>query len=231
MKLGTRDDGEVSSPAADLADRSGPAQSAGWSMGLLNLGRIATLAALVLCVGLQQINHDFFPPSISVSQYGIGPHGWLFTLWTAVTVVASLAIWRANPQRQRAAGYLLTLGGVALLVMGVVRTDAGGLQHSWHAKVHMYASILALVAVPIGLAIGLRWAQTRWRRIAWCLVAISDAALIMVLVSAAGVATPGWDAPHSWALWQAVAVTMDMLVLAIFALATFSPPGDLSVRA
>ena len=92
MKLGTRDDGEVTSPAADLADRSGPAQSTGWSMGLLTLGRIATLAALVLCVGLQQINHDYFPPNVSISQYGVGPHGWVFTSWSAVTVLASLAI-------------------------------------------------------------------------------------------------------------------------------------------
>ena len=43
----------------------------------------------------------------------------------------------------------------------------------------------------------------------------------MVGVSALGVATPGLDPQHSWALWQSVAATLDMALLAAFALATF----------
>jgi hypothetical protein len=212
----------VTFPSADLADRPGREQSAGWSVAWLTVGRIATLAALVLCVALQQINHDYFPPNVSISQYGIGPNGWLFTTWTAVVALAALSIFRANPRRWRSVGCLLIVGSVGLVVMGIVRTDADGLQHSWHAKVHMVASIVALVAFPIGMALGLHWAQVWWRRIGWCLLVAGDAALIMVGVSATGVATPGWDAPHSWALWQAVAVSLDMLLLAVFALATFS---------
>ncbi len=187
---------------------------------------MATVVALVLCLALQQINHDFFPPEISISQYGIGPRGWVFTAWAAVVALAALSIFIANPVRRRSAGYLLVAGSIGLVVMGIVRTDADGLQHSWHAKVHMVSSILALVAFPIGMALGLHWAQLWWRRTGWSLLVVGDAALIMVGVSATGVATPGWDAQQSWALWQAVAVSFDMVLLGVFACATFLAGQD-----
>ena len=50
---------------------------------LLVIGRIGAGLSLVLCVLVQWINHDFFPPDVSISQYGIGPRGWVFTLWSA----------------------------------------------------------------------------------------------------------------------------------------------------
>ncbi len=208
---------------------------AGWDVTWLAVGRASTLAALVLFIGLQQINHDYFPPKVSISQYGVGPNGWVFTSWSAVTVLASLAVYAANPNRTRAVGYWLSIGGAGLLLMGIIRTDADGLQHSWHAKVHMISSIVALIALPIGLGLGLRWARKWWRRGGMILLVVSDAALIMVGVSALGVATPGLDPQHSWALWQSVAATLDMALLAAFALATFSvrdtgSPGGMTSR-
>ena len=182
------------------------------------------MAALVLCVLIQYINHDFFPPDVSISQYGVGPRGWVFTVWTAVVALAALMLRAGGTMHEHHVGYWLGVGSFGLVVMGIVRTDAGGLQQSLHAKVHMGASILALVALPIGMALAMDHARAWLRRCSWVLLVLGAIGLVMVLVSAAGVATPGLDAQHSWAFWQAVSVTLDMLLLA--ALAWASLPGN-----
>ncbi len=202
--------------------RTSPVPVSPW----LVVGRVSAALSFPICVLLQALHHDFFPPEISVSQYGTGPTGWVFTLWTVTLSLAVLALVIGGPElysaRAHGAHLWLAIGSSGLLVMGVVRTDVGGAQHSWHAKVHTAASIVGLLAIPIGMALALSWARTWWRRAAWSLVVLSDAALLLVLVSAFGVATPGLDAPHSWALWQAVAVTVDMVFVGVFALAGFS---------
>ncbi|SDP39987.1 Protein of unknown function [Nakamurella panacisegetis] len=194
------------------------------SENLLIVGRVAAVASLVLCLLIQYLNHDFFPPDVSVSQYGVGPRGWVFTTWTAVVALAALTLRAGGSMNEHHVGYWLGAGSFGLVLMGIVRTDAGGLQQSFHAKVHMGASILALVALPIGMALAMDHACAWLRRSAWIFVVLGAVALVMVLVSAAGVATPGLDAPHSWAMWQAVAVTLDMLLLAAFAWASL--PGN-----
>lgn len=190
----------------------------------LAVGRLTAVAAVALLVLLQAINHDFFPPRISVSQYGIGPHGWLFTVWTVLTATAVLSLHIGKPTGVHHFGYWLVVGSIGLITMGVVRTDAGGLQQSWHAKTHMVGSIVALVALPIGMVMAMNWARARWRRAAWLLVLCSVGSLVMVLLSAGGMPLWGMDPQRAWAFWQAVAVTVDMVLLLTFALATFSHP-------
>lgn len=216
----------MTSTTADLADRPGDTGARRTTDGWSAVGRVSTVAALVLCVLLQAINHDFFPPAISVSQYGVGPNGWVFTCWTTVTALAVIALHKAGTTHGRGVGYWLAIGSVGLLVMGVVRTDAGGMQQSWHSKVHVAGSILALVALPIGMAMAMHRTRLWWRRTIWSLVLVSGAALVLVLISAAGVTTFGLDAARSWALWQAIAVTVDMLMLATFGLAGFGTERD-----
>ena len=215
--------------SAGTGVQSGPAPlhrpgSSPW----LGIGRSATLAAIVFCVLLQWINHDWFPPQISVSQYGVGPRGWVFTCWAALLALSVLALGRGGPpgrgrapapRSSRLARWCLRIGSAGLLVMGIVRTDAGGAQHSWHAKVHMAGSVVALLALPLGIMLALAWAARPWRRAALALTVISVAALLLVLASALGRATPGMDAEQSWAFWQSVAVTVDMMLVSVFALA------------
>ena len=191
--------------------------------GWLTVGRVATLAAIVFCLLLQWINHDWFPPEVSVSQYGIGPRGWVFTTWSALLAVSVLALTRGGPdlgvRRTRLVYCWLAAGSAGLVVMGIVRTDAGGAQQSWHARTHMVGSILALLALPVGILLAIGWARVRWRRAAVVCAAVSAVALLLVLAAALGAPTPGMDAQHSWAFWQAVAVTADMLLVGVFALA------------
>lgn len=189
----------------------------------LGLGRFATLAAIVSCLLLQWINHDWFPPEISVSQYGVGPRGWVFTCWSALLALSVLALAAGGaelgaPPTRAVYGWLLA-GSAGLLVMGIVRTDAGGAQQSWHARAHMIGSILALVTLPVGILLAMRWATRPFRRAALALAAITAVALLLVLASALGATSLGMDAQHSWAFWQAVAVTVDMLLVGTFALA------------
>jgi hypothetical protein len=191
---------------------------------MLVLGRFAAVASLILCVLIQYVNHDFFPPDVSISQYGVGPRGWVFTAWTAVVALAALTLRAGGSMHEHHVGHWLAAGSVGLVVMGIVRTDASGLQQSIHAKVHMGASIVALVALPIGMTLAMDHARIWLRRCSWALLLVGSISLVMVLVSAAGVATPGLDSQHSWALWQSVAVSADMLLLA--ALAVAGLPGN-----
>lgn len=199
---------------------------------LRDAGRIGAVLCVLLCLLIQIVNHDFFPPRVSVSQYGIGPLGWVFTAWTVVVAATTVALHAAGAANRLGAGRWIATGSVGVVVMGVVRTDADGLQHSFHAKVHMAASIVALVALPIGMALAMGLARRWLRRTGWLLVLGISAALVMVLVSAAGVATPGLDPAQSWAFWQSVAITFDMALILAFALASFprhrtppAPPG------
>lgn len=193
---------------------------------LLVIGRVAAALSLLLCALVQWLNHDFFPPEVSISQYGIGPRGWVFTLWTAMVALAVLTLQAGGTTSHHPIGNWLAAGSVGLVVMGIVRTDANGLQQSVHARVHMISSIVALIALPIGMALAMSPANSRWRRFSWTIAVLSALCLVLVGISAAGVATPGLDAQHSWSLWQSVAVTLDMLLLAGFALTSFSSRQD-----
>ena len=203
---------------------SGPHQQARpAALRWLLVGRLATLAAIGGCVLMQWINGDWFPPEISVSQYGLGPRGWVFTCWTLALALSVLALTRGGPElgarRARLVYSCFVPGCIGVVVMGIVRTDAGGLQHSWHARTHQVASIVALLALPVGIVLAMAWAGRRWRRTALALVMSSAAALLLVLASALGVSTLGMNAPRSWAFWQSVAVTVELMLVAVFALA------------
>ncbi len=188
------------------------------------VGRLGAVVGILLCLGMQAVNSDFFPPRISISQYGVGPRGWIFTCWAVGLAVAAKALQVGSGARRYGVSRWITVGGLGLVVMAVVRTDADGLQQSLHAKVHMGASFVALAVLPIGMALAMNQARARWRRTGWVLVVLIAGSLIMVLASAAGMSTLGLDGPDSWALWQALAVSMDMVFVGAFAISTF--PGQ-----
>ena len=216
----------MTSSPIEQAGRPWEAEAARPGGTLLTVGRTAAVAGLVLCLLIQYMNHDWFPPDVSVSQYGVGPRGWVFTTWTAVVALAALTLRAGGHLHEHHVGAWLTTGSIGLVTMGIVRTDAGGMQQSVHAKIHMGASIVALVALPIGMALAMEHARAWLRRTGWWMVLVSGVSLVMVLISAAGIATPGLDSQHSWALWQAVAVTADMILLAAFAWASLPANHD-----
>ena len=188
-------------------------------------GTTAVALTWALCVAVQAVAGDALPPDISVSQYGVGPHGWLFSLWVLVIAAGPCLLYRFRPVRGYGAGWWLLVGLIGTAVMAIVRTDPGGLQESVHAKIHMAGAVLALAGLPIGILLAVAAAARPWRWCATGLVAISAVSLELLLVSAAGVDTTGAGAATSWSLWQSIALAADMLlpVVQVFAARTVPP--------
>jgi hypothetical protein len=192
-------------------------------------GTVVTAFAWILFVVVQAVAGDPLPPDISVSQYGVGPHGWLFSIWMLTVAAGPCLLFRYRPTRQFGAGWWLLVGLLGSALMATVRTDPGGLQLSVNAKIHMAGSVLALVGLPLGIMFSLLAAARPWRRLSVALVAVSAVSLELLLFSAAGADTTGAGAATSWALWQSVALAVDLLLLVVqvFAVLTIPPlPGD-----
>lgn len=189
--------------------------------GKVRIWRLTGIALTAVAWGLgivtQAVAHDFLPPKISVSQYGVGPHGWVFTCWMLAIALACGALYLARPARGRAAAGWLGAGMTGTAVMALVRTDPGGLQQSVNAKVHLAGAVLTVAAIPIGICLALRPASRAWARVAVVLTAASAVAFALLLLAAAGFRTAGEPAPESWAFWQGVSVVLDMSLLATFA--------------
>lgn len=176
-------------------------------------GALTTAAAWVLAIVMQAVAGDALPPDISVSQYGVGPHGWVFSIWMLTVSGGPCLLYCYRPVHRFGARWWLLAGLIGSAVMATVRTDPGGLQQSINAKIHMGGAVLALVGLPLGIMFSLLTAARLWRRLAVLLVAVSAVSLELLLVSAAGIDTTGAGADTSWSLWQSIALAADMLLL------------------
>lgn len=187
----------------------------------LGFALLMTLAAVVLGIAVQAVSGVWFPPPISISQYGLGPQGWIFSLWVLTLAAAPIISQSLVPQRSRwGAGFLL-LGALGTAVMAVVRTDAGGEQGSVNAKIHMIGSILALFFIPLGVAVVLWICGRVWRWIGLVLLLAIAASLVLLLMAAAGLDTTGRGPQLSWVWWQSVAAVLDHLIVATLSLAAW----------
>jgi Protein of unknown function (DUF998) len=181
-------------------------------------GRGCAAAGWILWVVVQVVAKDPFPPEISLSQYGLGGAGWLFSVWVLVLAASPLLLLRYRPV-PGPARWLLGLGYFGTVVMAIVRTDEGGLQMSVNAKVHMFGAVLALVFLPLGIVAALRYAAPRWRRLGVALLGAAALVGTLVLLSAAGLDTEGVGPARSWALWQGTLVIIEMLLVGLYAVA------------
>ncbi|MBM9475198.1 DUF998 domain-containing protein [Nakamurella flavida] len=188
------------------------------------VGRACVAACWLLWIGVQAGAGDPLIPDISYSQYGLGPRGWMFSLWAVLLGIGPLLLWRARPVPGRAPILCLAVGTVGTLVMAVVRTDAGGLQQSLQAQVHAAGAIAAMVALPTGIVLALRFAPTRVARTAAGLGLASLAGLLLIGAAAAGVDILGIGQQDAWAFWQGFTVLVDMLLLGLYAVAVGSLP-------
>ena len=191
--------------------------------GTLIAGRACAVAGWVFWVAMQVLAGDPFPPEISVSQYGLGPTGWVFTVWAITLAAAPLlllpSLVPAGAPARRAAAGLLWVGFAGAVVMALVRTDDGGGAMSWHAHLHMVGAVVALVLLPLGIVLAMRVTPSGARHAAMALAVAAAAVGVLVVVSAAGVDTAGLGAPRSWALWQGTLVVIDMLLVSVYAVA------------
>jgi hypothetical protein len=204
----------------------GAMSGVGRAAGCLRAGRWCAASGWVLWIVVQAVADDPFPPEISLSQYGLGPHGWLFSVWVILLATSPLLLFRARPVPGPAM-WLLVAGYLGVWTMALVRTDAGIQAMSGHAKVHMVGAVLAMVFLPLGILSVLRFA-TRYRGLAAALAIAAGVVGVLVLLSAIGVDTAGLGAPKSWALWQGTMLIIEMALVTLYAVvAPTIDPGAL----
>jgi hypothetical protein len=179
--------------------------------------RLCTAVVWVGWLVMQVVSGDWLTPEISMSQYGVGSTGWIFSLWAGVLGITVVAMTLTTPGVPR--GVLVTawVGAAGALVMAVVRTDAGGAQDSLQAKVHAVASTLALIALLVACVLCLDRTRRPWRAAGWILGVVSLVAVGFVAVTAFGVDLFGQDSHAAWAFWQGVSVIVDLVLMVIWA--------------
>jgi hypothetical protein len=179
-------------------------------------GRCCAVVGWALWVAVQVVNDDPFPPEISLSQYGLGAAGWLFSVWVIVLATGPLLLLRYRPVPGPARALVL-IGFVGTVVMALVRTDEGAPQMTAHAKVHMAAAVVALVFLPVGILFALRFAERRWYLLGAWLAAAGAVVGGLVLLAAAGLDAAGLGPARSWALWQGTLIVIEMLLVTVYA--------------
>ncbi len=189
----------------------------------LRIGRVWAAVSVLALVVMQAVAGQWFPPPISLSQYGIGPWGWIFSIWAVAVSTAPLCLWRALPDRRWFAALLLAIGFVGAVVMAAVRTDAGAGPASWHAVVHTTAAVVALWFIPFGTLAVLWPLGGRAQAIGLLLTVFIFATLGLLLLAAAGFDTAGMGAARSWAFWQSVAVTGGQVLVLLLAISIRQP--------
>jgi hypothetical protein len=197
--------------------------------GYVRAGRWCAASGWVLWVLVQVVAGDIFPPELSLSQYGLGPHGWLFSVWVIALATSPLLLFKARPV-PGPAKWLLVVGYLGVWTMALVRTDEGIQAMSPHAKVHTYGAVLAMVFLPLGILAALRY-STRFRRLAAVLGITTGVIGVLVLLSAVGLDTAGMGAPKSWALWQGTMLILEMALVTLYAVVAPSlDPGTVLRR-
>lgn len=184
----------------------------GWRIA----GRWCAVAGWVLWAAVQVVANDPFPPEISLSQYGLGGSGWLFSVWVVVLASSPLLLLRYRPV-PGPAGWFLLIGYCGTVLMAVVRTDEGVQQMSAHAMVHMVGAVIGLVFLPLGIVFVLRYAARPWPAVSAATLGTGVIVGMLILMSAAGVDTAGLGPSRSWALWQGTLVVIEMLLVGLYA--------------
>ena len=183
------------------------------------IGLVSAALTPVLAVLTWASSGDVFPPSISISQYGIGRWGWLFSCWAVSFGIAGLLLCQVSRPKVRPAIGCAWAGLAGTVVMALVRTDRGGAQQSLHARVHMVGAIIALVGLPIATWLTVRLLGGWWRVVADGLLVISAGSLVLLVAAAFGWDSLALGQARTWAFWQVVATVADQVLLGVLAVA------------
>lgn len=189
---------------------------------VLDAGLLAMTAGAISVLAMQAVSGDWFPPDVSISQYGVGNNGWMLTVTLLFPAVASaLLLWGAErqaPVRQWSVILPWTVWILALVVMAFVPTNEWPAPLTMTGKVHQAAAICGLFFAPIGavLMVGIRGraepsiVAARARAVAIACAGLSWFFLGLLLLTNIDVDVTGLGYKRAWSLHQTLAVVVDI---------------------
>ncbi len=185
-------------------------------------------AGTVSLLAMQAVRGDWFPPEVSISQYGVGEYGWMLTMTLLLLAVASaLLLWGADRQSAARDWRVIlpwAVWTVVLVVMAFVPTNEWPAPLTTTGKIHQGAAIFGLFFAPIGAVfmagLGRRDAPNtvaaRARATAIACAGLSWFFLGLLLLTNIDVDITGLGYQRAWSLHQTLAVVLDIVM--VFAL-------------
>lgn len=186
------------------------------------------IAGTLSVIAIQAVSGDWFPPEVSISQYGVGEYGWMLTMTLLFLAAASaLLLWGAHRQEAARSWPVILPWSVwilALVVMAFVPTNEWPGPLTLTGQVHQAAAICGLFAAPIAavlmVGLGARSARGTAGRQARTIV-ITSALLSwfflgLLLLTNIDIDLTGLGYRRAWSLHQTVAVLLDIVM--VFAL-------------
>ncbi|MBA3800325.1 MAG: DUF998 domain-containing protein [Geodermatophilaceae bacterium] len=194
---------------------------------ILDAALIVMIAGALSIVALQLVSRDWFPPEVSISQYGVGEYGWMLTATLLCFAGASaLLLWGAMRQSPRLGWPVIapwTLWIAGLVVMALIPTNEWPAPLTLTGQIHQAAAICGLFFAPIGAVLMVRPAihsETRTGRRARGVVISSGLLswffLGLLLLTNIDIDITGLGYLRAWSLHQTIAVLFDIVM--VFAL-------------
>jgi len=195
---------------------------------VLDAALLAMIAGTLSIVAIQVAGDDWFPPEVSISQYGVGEYGWMLTTTLLLLAVTSaLLLWGAHRLAVARSWPVIlpwTVWIIALIVMAFVPTNEWPEPLTLTGQVHQAAAVCGLFAAPIGavlmVGLGTRSAPDtvgkRARTIVIGSALLSWFFLGLLLLTNIDIDITGLGYRQAWALHQTVAVLLDIVM--VFAL-------------
>ncbi|MEO9198595.1 MAG: DUF998 domain-containing protein [Antricoccus sp.] len=183
------------------------------------LARIAWWLAGLCVVGtisMQIVKHDWLPPTDSLSQYGVGKNGWVFSVAVGALGATSVTVGLLARAlgRPLITTIMLGVGGAGFIIDGLVPADAAASHPTIYGHIHLVAAVFGVVLVPVA-AVVLCW-QYRSKTFPMVTIVVSVGCiitLILLLFAAADLALFGQSQEYMWALYQTIALIGTLIVL------------------
>ncbi|MFC4063239.1 DUF998 domain-containing protein [Planomonospora corallina] len=202
------------------------------------LGAVGTGAAIVLGLDVAYLA-EIDPTRRTISEHGLGEHGWLFALGLGLLAAGSLAIGASLVRRGLAAVRSFGMVALAAWSAGLLVT-AWFPKHDWSVgpslsgNVHRVGGVVAFLSLPLAaLVIARPWRRhPEWRRPALAVLALGLTSLLWVLgiagaaVVAESSGLPWWRVMPLGLVERGMAVTE---VAALVALGVWAARGAQSV--
>jgi hypothetical membrane protein len=163
------------------------------TMFLALLALVGIAVKFLTIAALHFLRPDVNPVLEPISNYGVGPYGFLLTVADIGSVLATLALvfglylGIAQPGRSYVGLFLLALYGVSELLAGIFPIDVGG-EATTAGTIHTIGGNISFFCLPIAaILLSLRMGKDeQWRSIRRPALALSIVVVLTVILTIAG---------------------------------------------